>query len=1008
MSAKTALTRLSLAYGSRDDLRHSASAWLASKQTPPDAPGLAIFVDRFIASRFLKTLLVRPPDALQLQAHGLVWSIATVAWAAHQSTWSPPEKKIYPAWEPLGLSYKSFHDDVLAQWQSSHPEWKAGGARVAPLSLMSVLVRAIPEPSLLLPLLAFLEFKTSPEAGPRAGLLMVAGAAWVEGRKIDAAAVVGCWKALADLGLDDGDVAALWYDPAVDTRQKASSLTIQLKILPKVVEWFRARDPGLVAKVMHITRDFLRLTGLSKSQHLVTILKAFQEFWYLDLAEWVDEGAKLIRLHGDSHVKVVEWFTRESQGSQQMWRRLDTALHFDAAKESTALFLSGLLERTLPLVPNSQGQFWTDNQSIGLPDHYGPTQNREQNQMLWRHSCAHEAAHILYGSFDRNVARHRATLAHLVRLFPDLYEQRRFDIPQIQKQIAQVFCEALGPLARVEVDDLFGPDMASHLTLLLHVPRFFEAKFLHNVFEDWRIERLLYSAMQGLAKERAERDRIEGELRPPVPLDEDHEGLVQAVFYYVLFGRSPGQGHAWDKEWDEILALIGRFHATHQADVWHSWRITAEVCAVIDRFFRRTNERDWDLSRDLPFQLILESITLLLQHGTTGSGEAQKAAAILGKNPIPELTLIGRTRQKGEREGSLQSRFGAVSVDGKNQANSMFMKDTMADPVAVYSYPEWSREKLDYLPKHCLVGEYGPEVLPGDPIDLFASLGPASISLQKAFQKLRPQAWTDRRNEEDGDEWDFDALFDGLMDFRAGQAWEQDFSIRREKKVRDVVTAILLDASASTSARTPERKTLFRCEQEAAFLMGQALSALGDRFGVCAGFDFGPSSNLFVKVKDFDAPWDRRAVSSLGSMGPPAYGFSRMAPALRHMIYLLGAMEAKTKVVFFVTDGLPFYFEGITDEGKTADKVMNDGVLKELSTPVPVVSLHSMPEAWARDDLLKVVEEAQLAGVHLFGVNLNVDAQPFMEKVFGRRALYVPEARLLAPRLLEVFKKVTL
>jgi nitric oxide reductase activation protein len=235
---------------------------------------------------------------------------------------------------------------------------------------------------------------------------------------------------------------------------------------------------------------------------------------------------------------------------------------------------------------------------------------------------------------------------------------------------------------------------------------------------------------------------------------------------------------------------------------------------------------------------------------------------------------------------------------------------------------------------------------------------------------------------------------------------EANYYVFREKQERSVVAALLLDMSPSTR-HFVENRSIFEHEKYAAYLLAEAMESIGDRFGIYACYDFGPPLTLFFPIKELGDRYPQKQIQLLQRAMPPGWGWSRLAVGLRHLLHKLEGAEEKTKIVFFITDGRPVYFEDEVDEGKTSRTYQIDGRDVEVSRKVRVCRMISQPPHYVRADLQKVREEAVLAGVHLFCITLEEAAVKFMGKVFGSSLVYLPNPGLLPRRLLEIFRKVT-
>jgi nitric oxide reductase activation protein len=274
--------------------------------------------------------------------------------------------------------------------------------------------------------------------------------------------------------------------------------------------------------------------------------------------------------------------------------------------------------------------------------------------------------------------------------------------------------------------------------------------------------------------------------------------------------------------------------------------------------------------------------------------------------------------------------------------------------------------------------------------------------------KLRPENLIERRGMDDGHEIDFDRYVDALMDFSSGNQMENNFYVFRERRHRSVLSALVLDMSPSTESTVWDEETIFLHEKYATYLLSEAMNAIGDPFGIFSFYDYGPPATLFHTLKSFTEPYTGEHYNRLAAFQPAERGFSRLSVGLRHLIAKMQDHDAKSKIIFFITDGFPCYFEGTMDKGETSTVFYIDGTRRvEVDRPVPVVEASYKSNSYIRQDLRKVYEEAVMADINLFCITLDGDSVDFMEDVFGNALIYLPDITELPKRLLEIFRKVT-
>ncbi len=248
-----------------------------------------------------------------------------------------------------------------------------------------------------------------------------------------------------------------------------------------------------------------------------------------------------------------------------------------------------------------------------------------------------------------------------------------------------------------------------------------------------------------------------------------------------------------------------------------------------------------------------------------------------------------------------------------------------------FLYDEWDYHRQGYLKGWCRLYEHR---LRGDDHQFLAGVrrrhADLASQVRRSFSFVRPESWHRVHATNEGEELDLDAVIAAMVDRRAGHVTDEHLYVRRERALREVATAFLLDMSGSTSAPVldpdapppvyeddddpfsfglrdappgePERRVL-DIAKDALALMGEALQILGDEYAIYGFSGEGRDGVEFYVAKELhDAP-STRAWAALAAMEPRRY--TRMGPAIRHAVTKLGAVSARTKLLIVVSDGYP-------------------------------------------------------------------------------------------------------
>jgi nitric oxide reductase NorD protein len=181
-------------------------------------------------------------------------------------------------------------------------------------------------------------------------------------------------------------------------------------------------------------------------------------------------------------------------------------------------------------------------------------------------------------------------------------------------------------------------------------------------------------------------------------------------------------------------------------------------------------------------------------------------------------------------------------------------------------------------------------------------------------------------------------VIEAVVDRRTGHSVDDRLHVRRDRAVRDVATAFLVDLSASTSSPIPDEEAMAaaaaaaEAEEEmiqyrggwldpyeappieigrrvldvakdSVAVMCDALELLGDRHAVY-GFSGETRHHVDVHVaKEFDDRTSPATWAALAAMRSLKY--TRMGPAVRHATAKLVAQPTRTRQLMVISDGYP-------------------------------------------------------------------------------------------------------
>jgi hypothetical protein len=252
-------------------------------------------------------------------------------------------------------------------------------------------------------------------------------------------------------------------------------------------------------------------------------------------------------------------------------------------------------------------------------------------------------------------------------------------------------------------------------------------------------------------------------------------------------------------------------------------------------------------------------------------------------------------------------------------------------------YPEWNVWTGRFLPDHVAVLERRHATRPRQSPS-------ASADLRRWFEQHTHRAI--QGGLEDGSDLDVDRYIEHYAVAAADRVAEARVFRDLLPAARDVVTAVLLDGSASLGVH---QGRIFQLELACADALSRAMALARERHGL---FVFSGNTRHRVEVvclKDFD---EARFIAP-GSLGLVTGGYTRLGAPLRHLTRRLSAQPSERRLLIAIGDGL------LSDEG------------------------YEGRYAWA--DGAHAVDEATSAGVSVYYIGVGPARVDPLPEVFGPR-----------------------
>ncbi|MCP4381731.1 MAG: VWA domain-containing protein, partial [Hyphomicrobiales bacterium] len=370
---------------------------------------------------------------------------------------------------------------------------------------------------------------------------------------------------------------------------------------------------------------------------------------------------------------------------------------------------------------------------------------------------------------------------------------------------------------------------------------------------------------------------------------------------------------------------------------------------VVEPAYRDDNLGLWDMGDE--------------QHAVTDVQEVIYETVKLTQTDDPE-------RQPPDRE----------RADPSDEATGQRAARLTAEPeeqgVPVARYPEYDhltgRERSEWT----TVLEYRPRSGSVDTaqriLDRNQTLVDRLSRLIRSARVSRPQRL---RRQIDGEALDLDAVIDAAVARRGGDAPDPRIYQTMARRFRDLSVLVLLDVSQSTRDRVKGHvMSVLDLEREATLLLAYAMSEIGDPFAIAAFCSNQRDDVRYMRVKDFDQPYDAAAVSSLVGLRP---GYStRLGAALRHAGADLRQQHTHRRLVLVISDGEP-------SDVDCAD-------------PQYLV-----------EDARRAVQTLGAQGIDVFCVGLDSGGDAYLGRIFGRNVVQLDRIERLPERLPMLYLRLT-
>ena len=285
-------------------------------------------------------------------------------------------------------------------------------------------------------------------------------------------------------------------------------------------------------------------------------------------------------------------------------------------------------------------------------------------------------------------------------------------------------------------------------------------------------------------------------------------------------------------------------------------------------------------------------------------------------------------------------------------------------------YDEWDFRRRGYRKDWCVLFES--DVAPGDSAyvgAVRARYAGRIAQLRRRFEALRGEERLLRRQYE-GEDIDFDAVVEAYADRAGGIEPSERLFARRQRIERNIAAMFMVDMSGSTKG------WINACEREALVLLCEALEALGDRYAIYGFSGWTRKRCDIYRIKTFGEAYGEAVRARIAGVEPRDY--TRMGVAIRHLAGILNEVDAKTRILFTLSDGKPDDF--------------HDGYRGEYGI----------------EDTRQALIEARQSGIHPFCVTIDEEARDYLPHMYGPASwVLIDDAGQLPLKTADVYRRLT-
>ena len=324
-----------------------------------------------------------------------------------------------------------------------------------------------------------------------------------------------------------------------------------------------------------------------------------------------------------------------------------------------------------------------------------------------------------------------------------------------------------------------------------------------------------------------------------------------------------------------------------------------------------------------------------------------------------ELTKLTRTTETAQSIYRADLQAGLHTADLAEEPES----------TRAHRYPEWNFKRREYRADWCTVNEHLSP--PSSPASIVTSAGRRLhgevLRLQAELKRLEfERRWRNRQL--DGAEIDIDALVDRQATLMAGRHPDPRIYVRRKVHDSELAMLILVDASLSSDSWV-SGKRIFDVVCDSAQVLVEGFEPTSAKVALAAFYSNTRRDCRFLLAKGFDDP-AREGLQRLHAVFPT--GYTRIGPAIRHSLELLGQSGARRRLVLLLTDAKPTDYDHY--EGR-----------------------------YGIEDVRQALREAGDQGTHCLALAVRDKSEAYLTQMFGTHGwMLLPDVHSLPSRFVTV------